>query len=119
MARLDAELASLYGEETRANQRQVRSIKPIKLNDISPATRSSELDVDNLLYIVEFEDGQGSAILGADERVEGVLAILDNSALTAEDFDNAANNVKNDELSTYLAGAIANGLWNRHRQILM
>lgn len=108
LARLDAELASLYGEETRANQRQVRSIKPIKLNDISPVTRSSDLDVDNLLYIVEFEDGQGSAILGADERVEGVLAILDNSALTAEDFDNAANNVKNDELSTYLAGAIAN-----------
>ena len=108
LARLDAELATLYGEDTRASQRQVRSIHSVKLNDIAPATRSNDINVENLLYIVEFENNQGSAILGADERVDDVFAVLENSTITAEDFENAANGVNKDELGTYLAGTIAN-----------
>lgn len=106
--RLDEELVSLYGEDTRASQRQVRSIRSVKFNDIAPATRSNDIEADELLYIVEFEDNQGSAILGADKRVDDVFAVLENGVITAEDFDNAANGINEDKLSTYLAGTITN-----------
>lgn len=104
--RLNAEL-DMYGEKTRANDRRVRKIEPVRYDKLAPATRSTVADVEDLLYIVEFEDGKGSAILGADKRVEGVFAVLDEGVITAEDFDNAANGVATDELNTYLAGLIA------------
>lgn len=106
--RLNAELGILYyGETTRANDRRVRKIEPVRYDKLAPATRSTVADVENLLYIVEFEDGKGSAILGADKRVEGVFAVLDKGVITSEDFNNAANGVATDELNTYLAGLIA------------
>lgn len=106
--RLNAEFGILYyGETTRANDRRVRKIEPVRYDKLAPATRSTAADVENLLYIVEFEDGKGSAILGADKRVEGVFAVLDEGVITAEDFENAANGVATDELNTYLAGLIA------------
>lgn len=105
--RLDEELAAIYGKETRASQRSVRKIEPIKFSNVVSDTRAYDIDIDNLLYIVEFEDGQGSAILGADERVESVLAVLDNGAFTAEDFYNAANDVETQQLKTSLADGIA------------
>ena len=105
---LNAELGILYyGETTRANDRRVRKIEPVRYDKLAPATRSTVADVENLLYIVEFEDGKGSAILGADKRVDGVFAVLDEGVITAEDFENAANGVATDELNTYLAGLIA------------
>lgn len=107
LARLEDELALLYGEDTRASQRQVRSMRPVKFNDIAPATRSNGNNVDNLLYIVEFEDNQGSAILGADKRLESVFAVLEEGTITAEDFDNAVNGVNTEDINTFLAGAIA------------
>lgn len=112
ISRLESELALFKGEETRASNRSVRTIKPIKFSDIAPATRSSDIDVDNLLYIVEFEDGQGSAILGADERVEPIYAILDESVLTEEDFENATNGENRDNISTFTAGLIAQSAIN-------
>lgn len=101
------ELALIDGKTTRANDRRVRKIEPVRYDKLAPATRSTVADVEDLLYIVEFEDGKGSAILGADKRVEGVFAVLDEGVITAEDFDNAANGVATDELNTYLAGLIA------------
>ena len=106
--RLNDELGILYyGETTRANDRRVRKIEPVRYDKLAPATRSTVADVENLLYIVEFEDGKGSAILGADKRVEGVFAVLDEGVITAEDFENAANGVATDKLNPYLAGLIA------------
>lgn len=105
--KLYKEFALIYGAATRANDRRVRKIEPVRYDKLAPATRSTVADVEDLLYIVEFEDGKGSAILGADKRVEGVFAVLDEGVITAEDFDNAANGVATDELNTYLAGLIA------------
>ncbi len=83
------ELGMIDGEQTRAGgARTVKSIKSVKYRDMAPATRSAEAPegIGDLLYIVEFEDGQGSAVLGADKRVEPVIAILDETVLTTEDF---------------------------------
>lgn len=102
---LEEELIMLYGDNTRSSQRQVYKITPVSFDNLAH-TRSSEVDVDNLLYIVEFADGEGSAILGADQRVESVFAVLEEGVITSEDFNNAANGVNNDELTTYLASLI-------------
>ena len=112
--RLNEFMQSFDGCETRAVQRVVKSIDAVEYSDIVKTTRGSEdIDIDNLLYIVEFEDGMGSAIIGADRRVEPVYAILDESVLTTEDFENAANGVELDEISTYTAGLIAQSAANR------
>ena len=50
-------------------------------------TRSeATADVEDLLYIVNFENEAGYAILGADDRLEPVYAVVDEGSLTTEDF---------------------------------
>lgn len=51
---------------------------------------------------MEFEEGQGSAVLAADTRLDPVIAVLDNSVLTAEDF--ASDDMEN--ISVYMASLI-------------
>ncbi|MBR2115508.1 MAG: C10 family peptidase [Alistipes sp.] len=83
-------LKNLYGElkiidaETRAGgeARKVKSIKSLE----GAKTRSGNALDNDLLYIVEFEEGQGSAVLAADNRLEPVIAVLDSDVMTAEDF---------------------------------
>ena len=105
--RLETVLATIDGEETRSNVKLIKSITPIEYADIVAKTRANEeYDIDNLLYVVEFEDGQGSAILGADERVDSVFAVLDSSVITEDNFE-AALNGNVDVLENYLAALIA------------
>ncbi len=50
-------------------------------------TRSADIpQLEDLLYVVSFGEGQGSAVLGADKRVDEIFAILDQTVLTAEDL---------------------------------
>ena len=106
--RLYTELADIYGEGTRAANRSVKSVKTLNAEDIAPATRSGEnIDASELLYIVEFEDNQGSAILGADVRVDEVFAILDEDVISVEDFERAVSGEDDGAIDTYLAGLIA------------
>ena len=105
--RLKTVLAAIDGEETRSNVKLIKSITPIEYADIVAETRANEeYNIDNLLYIVEFEDGQGSAILGADERVDSVFAVLDSSVITEDNFE-AALNGNVEDLDNYLAALIA------------
>lgn len=56
-------------------------------------TRSSHVlnpDVENLVYIANFEDNQGFAILAADDRIEtGVIAVTDSGSLKRKHVDDA------------------------------
>ena len=100
-------LKNLYGElkiidaETRAGgeARKVKSIKSL----VGAKTRSGNALDNDLLYIVEFEEGQGSAVLAADTRLDPVIAVLDTDVLTAEDF--ASDDM--DDISAYMASAIS------------
>ena len=100
-------LKNLYGElniidgETRADgtTRKVKSIEPL----VGAKTRSGNALDNDLLYIVEFEEGQGSAVLAADTRLDPVIAVLDTDVLTAEDF--ASDDM--DDISAYMASAIS------------
>lgn len=91
LANLDSVLGALYNDEsetrTTSAKPRIASIRPVNANDFAGTTRSeSTPDTETLLYIVAFEEGAGSAILGADTRVEKVYAILDETVLTPEDF---------------------------------
>ena len=99
-------LKNLYGElniidgETRADgtTRKVKSIEPL----VGAKTRSGNALDNDLLYIVEFEEGQGSAVLAADTRLDPVIAVLDTDVLTAEDF--ASDDM--DDINAYMASMI-------------
>ena len=87
-------------EGTRADGtlREVKSIKPL----VGAVTRSGNALDNDLLYIVEFGEGQGSAVVAADTRLEPVIAVLDSDVLTAEDFANDDM----EDISAYMASMI-------------
>lgn len=110
---LDNELAMIYGDdETRAAQprRRVKAIHNVAYDRVAPVTRSADApdDMADLFYIVEFADGQGSAVLGADKRVEPVVAILDETVLTPEDF--ASADIESDDITSYMAALMINSV---------
>jgi len=84
---------------TRGKRRSVKEI----FEHRSTRTRSTEGSTPNsLLYIVNFDDDQGYAVLAADSRLEPVLALIDSGVYTpsenyTEDFDLTEANLDEDE----------------------
>ena len=68
--------------------RRVKSVTTVSPEALSPGGTRSEAttNVEDLLYIVNFENEAGYAILGADDRLEPVYAVVDEGSLTTEDF---------------------------------
>lgn len=69
------------GESTRSIS--VSDIKTLSKSDFVPTTRSASDG--EVIYIVDIEDG-GSAILGADKRMEPIYAVLDKTRISVEDL---------------------------------
>lgn len=67
------------GESTRAIS--VGEIKTLRKSDFVPTTRGGE-DGD-VIYIVDLENG-GSAVMGADKRMEPIYAILDETKISPD-----------------------------------
>jgi len=112
--RLEEFMKAFEEDETRAGSRVIKSISPVSYSDICGDTRSSmSEEIEDLVYIVEFENGEGSAVMGADRRVEPVYALLDETVLTVDDFNNAVNGENLDDISTYTAGLIAQNAMSR------
>lgn len=86
------------GTRAEGTQREVKSIKPL----VGAVTRSGNALDNDLLYIVEFGEGQGSAVVAADTRLKPVIAVLDSDVLTAEDFANDDM----EDISAYMASMI-------------
>ncbi len=63
------------------------------------ATRATTIkDADNVMYVANFPDGKGFAILSADDRIEAkVIAVTDKGNLTKADVDAVASFFKNEE----------------------
>lgn len=80
------------GKYTKDNaSKNIGEIMVITYEDIwggkTKADNSS--DFDKLLYVVNFEGHNGCAVLGADDRIESVIAILDTGHLSRSDFNAA------------------------------
>lgn len=82
---IDEALANLHAfmndsTETRScgSDRIVKSIKPVKISMLQTRSTQEIPDCENVVYVANFEDEEGYAILAADDRVEAdVIAITD------------------------------------------
>lgn len=83
---LNSVLKGLENSTTRSGScRQVADIFTLKVSDIVKTTRTNSIsDIENLIYIVNFDNNDGYAILAADDRLEPVIAIVDKGNLTQE-----------------------------------
>ncbi|MDE5730181.1 MAG: C10 family peptidase [Alistipes sp.] len=93
LSRLEALLRDWDGEGTRSGGvRRIASVATVTAGDVCQLrTRGEGGDpVDNMFYLVNFEDGAGYAILGADDRLEPVYVIADEGSLAADRLHYAA-----------------------------
>ena len=84
-------MSALDDMTTRSeDKREVVSINAVSTSHVlSAETRTAESNIpEDLLYIVSFGENNGSAVLGADIRIKPILAILDKTVLTLDDFIN-------------------------------
>lgn len=88
---LDSALANLAAfmadEETSTTRsaaaRVVSSVIPIKYSSKMTRSTSANVDCENLLYVANFENEQGYAILAADTRIgDEILAVVDEGSLS-------------------------------------
>ena len=91
------------GESTRAVS--VGEIKTLRKSDFVPTTRGAE-DGD-VIYIVDLENG-GSAVMGADKRMEPIYAILDETKISAEQLITSAT--RSTELSNSIDDFVVGAL---------
>ena len=94
LGELDDLLGVIDGQGTRAGGvRTVAQVQTLHAQAL-PLTRSAGEpgeQPENLLYVVNFEDDAGYAVLGADDRLPAVLAVTDEGSLTTEELVRAAN----------------------------
>ena len=69
---------------TRSGGRTVAGINTVRADELLPATRSraAASDLDELVYIANFDGDAGYAILGADDRMPSVIAITERGNLS-------------------------------------
>lgn len=64
------------------NNRKVASISPVKYPKMLSRSSEDSIDCENLVYVANFEQEQGYAILAADKRIsEKVIAVADSGNL--------------------------------------
>ncbi len=83
---------------TRGGGRTVAAVGTVTCGSVSGAgTRCAEQPEGNLVHIVQFSEG-GYAVLGADDRLPSVIAVVDEGGLTTEAYaDMVRNGVPEDE----------------------
>lgn len=116
LADLQSMLQVIDGAETRSGSaRRVASVRTLRASDITKVTRAGSntaSDIGDLVYIANFENDEGYAILGADDRVTSVIAVTEQGNLTPEQLKAAANGEYDDmamppilpEVGYYLGG---------------
>lgn len=84
VASLDSFLSEIEEETTKSGvtvqKRRIRDVKTVYSSSVyTKSSSDEENDVNELLYIVDFENNQGYAILSADDRIGvDILAVYDN-----------------------------------------
>lgn len=90
LASLQAFLASFDDETTRSvmNGRRVKDIFPVEYKKDVTRGDVNDIDCENLLYVVNFEDEKGFAFLAADDRVkDDVLAVVEQGTNDPSDYE--------------------------------
>ena len=87
-------LGVIDGQGTRAGGvRTIAQVQTLHAQALALTRSASEPgeQPEELLYVVNFEDDAGYAVLGADDRLPGVRAVTDEGSLTTEELVRAAN----------------------------
>ena len=79
------------GEATRASSTRKINLADCKAVMRNAATRSSEGSNDTLMYVFNFEDNQGFAIVSASKSTEGLLAVTEKGYYDPEEGTNVEN----------------------------
>ena len=87
----------LYGDQTESTrsgspERTIASIDLIRLSDLmTKSDAGTPSDADGIVYLVNFEGGEGYAILAADDRIkEDVLIVTEKGSLSNGELIDAA-----------------------------
>ena len=97
-------LGVIDGQGTRAGGvRTIAQVQTLHAQALALTRSASEPgeQPENLLYVVNFEDDAGYAVLGADDRLPAVLAVTDEGSLTTEELVRAANGQTTPEEFTF------------------
>lgn len=77
-------------DDTRgiADERKISNVFTVKCNDnVTRTFTENKLDCENLLYVANFENEQGFAILAADDRIpDEVIALTSNGSVSPENL---------------------------------
>lgn len=89
-SKLDSLLLELYGPDTKSSDRFIYDIKDIQVlssSDIRPMTKSYSDNSRDLLYVVNFPDDKGFAILSATTLIsEDVLCVTEQGSMSVEEL---------------------------------
>lgn len=114
LAELESMLRTIDQTKTRSGgTRRVASVKTLRASDFMLGTRSGygeASDIGDMVYVANFENESGYAILGADDRIESVIAITEHGSLTpaqliaaaAGEYNNADSPPVVPEIGDYL-----------------
>ena len=97
LGELEELLQAIDGPETRSGgARRVASVEALGASALARATRAGDdaaaaAEIGDLVYIANFQNGEGYAILGADDRIESVIAVTERGSLTPEQLAAAAD----------------------------
>ena len=97
-------LGVIDGQGTRAGGvRTIAQVQTLHAQALALTRSASEPgeQPEELLYVVNFEDDAGYAVLGADDRLPAVLAVTDEGSLTTEELVRAANGQTTPEEFTF------------------
>lgn len=102
----------LYADTRYGEVKQIESVIPWCYDDIFVSSRNDAHQdniPDTMLYIVNFKNNQGYALISADKRVEGVMALVDSGSLCPNmGIDNPGFIVFLDGLREYFLSELSN-----------
>lgn len=89
------------GQKTRAKDIDLLKIEVISSRSITRSNGDTLPIVDSLLYIVNFEDNSGYAILSADQRLgTPIIAVTETGSIDTQSFDLGGLHSYEDDIST-------------------
>ncbi|MBQ5831042.1 MAG: Spi family protease inhibitor, partial [Alistipes sp.] len=101
-------LQTVIGDETTRSV-SISDVQTLTKGNFTQTTRSGADD--EVIYIVDIEGG-GSAIMGADKRMEPIYAVLDNTKITAEQLVGATTRSESEgeDIEDYVLGLLNNAI---------
>lgn len=91
LATLQETLDVIDDAHTRSHPRTIKSIDALGYSDLTATTRSDSGEIGDLVYLVNFDNDEGYAVLAADESLAPVIVVTDTGTLSSVDLYNVSS----------------------------